>query len=75
MLKELDRAALTVDLPQSHLQAGDIGTIIHVHGEGVAYVLEFFTLDGKTLAVVSLEASQVRPIGSREIAHARPLGI
>ena len=29
------------------------------------------TLDGETLAVVSLSSDQVRPIGHREIAHAR----
>jgi hypothetical protein len=29
------------------------------------------TLDGETVAVVSLLPSQVRPIGRREIAHAR----
>jgi len=31
------------------------------------------TLDGETVAVVTLSASQVRRIGEREIAHARVL--
>jgi hypothetical protein len=31
------------------------------------------TLDGETVAVVSLAADKVRPIGRREIAHARSL--
>jgi len=35
------------------------------------YEVEFVALNGETLAVVSLERSQVRPIGAGEIAHAR----
>ena len=44
-----------------------------VHGNGDGYEVEFVSLDGETLAVVSLYADQVRPIGRGEIAHARPL--
>jgi hypothetical protein len=35
------------------------------------YEVEFVTLDSETIAVVSLFAAQVRPIGPREIALAR----
>lgn len=73
MIKELDEVALTVDLPQHHLKAGDIGVVVHIHGEGDGYILEFFTLDGQTLNVVTVDGNQVRPLGSQEIAHARPL--
>jgi hypothetical protein len=70
MLKELDPAVLTEDLPEHGLQRGDIGAIVLVHGhEG--YEVEFVTLDGETIAVVSLTAAQVRPIAQREILHAR----
>ena len=41
--------------------------------DGQAYEVEFLTLDGHTAAVVSLEASQVRPVSRREITHARQL--
>jgi len=71
MIKELERVALTVDFPEHHLKAGDVGAVVYVHGEG--YEVEFFTLDGKTLDVITVLASQVRPVSSREIAHARPL--
>jgi hypothetical protein len=37
----------------------------------VLYEVEFMTLDGETVAVVSLAPDQVRPVGRREIAHAR----
>ena len=31
------------------------------------------TLDGETVAVESLSPEEIRPIGRREVAHARPL--
>ena len=73
MIKELDRIILKSDLPDHNLKSGDIGTVVLVHGNGDGYEVEFVSLDGETLAVVSLYADQVRPIGRGEIAHARPL--
>jgi uncharacterized protein DUF4926 len=70
MLKELDRAVLEVDLPEHGLKAGDIGTIVLDHS-GRGFEVEFLTLDGETLAVVSLASDQVRPVRSGEIAQAR----
>ena len=73
MIKELDRIILKSDLPEHNLKSGDIGTVVLVHGNGDGYEVEFASLDGETVAVVSLYADQVRPIGRGEIAHARPL--
>jgi len=73
MMKELDQVVLAVDVPAQGLVAGDVGTIVLIHREGQAYEVEFMTLEGKTVAVVTLEASQVRPVGQREIVHAREL--
>ena len=72
MIQELDSVVLTIDLPDHGLKQGDVGTVVLVHG-GVGYEVEFMTLDGETVAVVSLSAKQVRPIGRREIAHARAI--
>ena len=73
MARELDTVILKVDLPESGLRAGDLGTVVLVHQGGAAYEVEFATLDGETIAVNSLLREQVRPIGRREIAHARPV--
>ncbi len=70
-LRELQSVVLTTDLPEHGLKRGDIGTIVLVHKGGAGYEVEFMTLEGETIAVVSLAASQVRPIAAREIAHAR----
>jgi len=74
MIKELDSVALTTGLPEHGLKQGDIGTVVLVHRGGEGYEVEFMTLDGETLAVVTLLHSQVRPIGHGEIANARPAG-
>ena len=75
MINELDRIVLHSDLPEHSLQKGDIGTVVLVHGAGKGYEVEFVSLDGETVAVVSLLEREVRPIGRREIAHARPLAV
>ena len=73
MIAELENVILTADLPEQGLEQGDIGTVVLVHRSGEGYEVEFATLEGETVAVVTLLASQVRRIGEREIAHARIL--
>ncbi len=73
MITELDSVILTTDLPDFNLKTGDIGTVILVHQEGLGYEVEFMTLAGKTIAIVSLFNSQIRAIGERDIAQARVL--
>lgn len=73
MIKEHDRVVLTTPVPAESLEAGDVGTVVHCYGDGLAYEVEFTTLDGQTAAVLTLEISQVRPVASREITHARTL--
>jgi len=69
MIKELDSVVLAVDLPEHRLKKGDVGTVVLHDGRG--YEVEFVTLGGETLAVVSLSHDQVRPVAGREIAQAR----
>lgn len=71
MIKEHDRVALDRDLPEQGLARGDLGTVVHVYADGKAYEVEFMTLTGETIDVVTLEAADVRPVRDSEIAHAR----
>ena len=70
-IRQHDRVVLRADLPDEKLAAGDVGTVVHVHRGGTAYEVEFVALDGETVAVVTLERAQVRPVERREITHAR----
>jgi len=74
-MKEHERVVLTTAISAEGLEAGDVGTVVHIYRDGQAYEVEFLTLDGHTAAVVTLEASQVRPVGRREITHARELTV
>lgn len=70
MIRELDSIVLTIDVPAHGLKQGDVGTVVLIHA-AKGYEVEFMTLDGETVAVVSLASDQVRLVGRREIAHAR----
>jgi hypothetical protein len=70
MITELDTVVLTEDLPAQGLKRGDLGTVVLRHDPS-GYEVEFMTLDGETLAVLSLTPGQVRSVGRREIAQAR----
>ena len=73
IIKEHDRVVLKVDLPAEGLKAGDVGTVVHLYRDGLAYEVEFTTLSGDTAAVVTVQKSQVRSVRKREITHAREL--
>lgn len=74
-MKEHERVVLTTAVPAEGLEAGDVGTVVHIYRDRQAYEVEFMTLDGHTAAVVTLEVSQVRPVGRHEITHARELTV
>ena len=75
MIKELDRIVLSKDLQAEGLLAGDVGTVVHIYNRGEAFEVEFMTLEGETVTVVTLPSSQVRAVGKRDIAHVRKLAI
>ena len=72
-IKEHDCVVLTADLPEEKLKAGDVGSVVHIHKGGAAFEVEFMTLDGHTVAVVTADSSQLRPVSSRDLSHAREL--
>jgi hypothetical protein len=71
MIKELDTVVLDVELPEYHLEKGDIGTVVLIHQNHQGYEVEFITLEGETLIVISLFPSQIRTVQKREIPHVR----
>ena len=73
MIREHDRVVLTAPVSEEHLEIGDVGTVVHVYGDGKAFEVDFTTLDGGTVAVATVEVSDVRPVTNREITHAREL--
>ena len=60
MFKEHERIVLISDILAEGLVAGDVGTIVHVHPRGEAFVVEFMMLDGNTAAIATVLPSQAR---------------
>ena len=75
MIAEHDRVVLRTGVPRHGLVAGDAGTVVHVYRARRAFEVEFVSLAGTTAAVVTVEASQVRPVRRNEVAHARALTV
>ncbi len=75
MIDELEDVILSCNMPKQGLAHGDIGTVVLVHKESKGYEVEFATLDGETIAIVTLRTDQVRLCKPREIAHLRDLTV
>ena len=73
MFNELDTVVLAKNFPEHNLTDGDIGAVVHTYENANAYEVEFVTAEGKTLAVLTLEEKDLRPMGRNEILHAREL--
>jgi hypothetical protein len=72
-IREHDCVVLTANLLPEGLEAGDVGTVVHIHRGGEAYEVEFMTLAGTTLAVATVMSDQLRPVGKRDVSHVREL--
>lgn len=73
MINELDQVELLEDLPDRGLKAGDVGTVMLVHGNRKGFTLEFLTWDGETVAIATVDSGQIRSIRSKEIPRTRRL--
>jgi hypothetical protein len=76
-IKELDCVALTRDVPKNGLKRGDVGKAVLVHGNGEAFEVEFVDYHGSTIALLTLERTDVRALRAGDIPHVRetPLAV
>jgi hypothetical protein len=72
MYKLLDTVALTHDVPAAKLQRGDLGAIVEILAPD-ALEVEFVAASGKTQALLTLHADDVRPVGDRDLIAVRSL--
>lgn len=66
MINELDTVVLTTDLPDEGLKAGDLGAVVAVYKDGAAYEVEFVTLTGETISVVTVPRHSLRPVDEKD---------
>ena len=68
----LDTVVLVRDVPEHGLRAGDLGAVVEVHSPD-ALDVEFVTASGRTTALVSLKASDVRAIADTDLVAVRTI--
>ncbi len=72
MHKLLDTVALTGDHLEAGLRKGDVGAVVDVLGPD-AYEVEFVVASGRTQALITLAASEVRELGDTDLISVRSL--
>ena len=73
MIHELELVALARDIPEHGLQTGDVGTVVHCYQDRAGLEVEFVAATGKTIAVLTLEITDVHPMQGKQILHVREL--
>ena len=74
MFREHDTVILTDTVKGDEgasLLPGDVGCIIHVHGNGAAFVVEFTALGGETFDIATVRPEQARVATTRDMTHTR----
>ena len=71
MIREHDTVALTHDIVEYGLKDGDVGVVVHCYADSTAFEVEFMKTGGDTIAVLTLEDSEIRPLAEEEILHVR----
>jgi len=67
----LDTVVLDRDIPDHALRKGDLGAIVEVYDPDGLEV-EFVTASGRTAALVTLDARDVRPVADDDLVSVRP---
>lgn len=73
MIRELETVVLLHDVTQHGLKSGDVGAVVHSYDGVRTFEVEFVTAEGRTVAVLTLTESDVRPVRGSEILHVREL--
>lgn len=67
---ELDTVVLERDLSEHDLRRGDLGAIVHRHGPD-AFEVEFMRASGRTQAMISLAAADIRLLQDEDLPAVR----
>ena len=72
MFNLLDTVVLARDIPDAGLRRGDLGAIVELYGPN-AFEVEFVAASGRTQALVTLTADDIRHVGDHDLVSVRPL--
>jgi hypothetical protein len=72
MFKLLDTVVLKRDVPGLGLRRGDLGAIVELHSAD-AFEVEFVAASGRTQALITLHAEDIRSVDDHDLIAVRPL--
>ena len=67
----LDVVVLTHDIPAHGLRRGDLGAVVEIYGSDAVGV-EFVAASGRTQALITLHATDLRPVADDDLVAVRP---
>ena len=76
MFKEHEQIVLTAGVVGDEgedLRPGDVGTVVHSHAGGEAFVVEFMSLSGDTVAIATVLPWQALSVKDSDLTHARTI--
>jgi len=71
MIDELATVVLTRNIDEHGLVEGDVGAVVHRYQGADAFDVELVRGDGTTIALVAMNAKNIRPVLGAEILHVR----
>ena len=71
MIQGLDIVILLKNRPNEDLVKGDVGSVVFIDEGGKACEVEFTTLAGDPLGVLTLAEDEIRPVSARDVPHVR----
>ncbi len=72
-IKLYSEIVLMNDKPNVGLLKGDVGVVIEIYNNHAGFEVEFMTKEGRTVAVQTLDSSEIRAISTRDMLHIREL--
>jgi Domain of unknown function (DUF4926) len=69
--RELETVVLLRDVPEAGLRAGDLGAVVLAHHRGDAFEVEFVTASGRTQALLTLGADDLRAVRDDDLLAVR----
>jgi hypothetical protein len=72
MFNLLDTVVLQRDLPQHGLRQGDVGAIVEIDASDM-FEVEFVAASGRTQALITLGAADIRPVADDDLISVRKL--
>lgn len=69
MFEKLGTVVLNHDIKKYGLKSGSVGTVVHVYKGSKKAEVEFINIDGKTIAVLPLDFSEVKLANIKTISE------